>query len=155
MHLGNATFPVGMHLLLAAHWPGQEAVTLYQLQFCHHLVCVYTYAHLSVLDMLRFRPEILDGLNFPSSLGAEGATPLEAKKAPTQPSALDALVQLLKNVPELLDSHSQVVAGLLRVLLALWESQPSTHGVLELLRAQPELWVGLKVSYASPARAGV
>lgn len=101
----------------------------------------------------RFHPEILDALCFPCSLEQQdtsAATAAAAKKA--QPfSSLDGLLQLLKQVPELLAQQPKLLAGVLHVLAVLWECQATAHGAVELLRAQPEVWQGLRVSAHSPA----
>jgi hypothetical protein len=96
----------------------------------------------------RYQPEILDALCFPSSLQPQD-TPTagpSSKKAPAPPfSSLDGLLQLLKQAPQLLAGQPKLLAGVMRVLLVLWENQAAAHGAVELLRAQPELWQGLKV----------
>jgi hypothetical protein len=97
---------------------------------------------------LRYQPEILDALCFPSSLQPQD-TPApgpSSKKAAAPPfSSLDGLLQLLKQAPQLLAGQPKLLAGVMRVLVVLWENQGAAHGAVELLRAQPELWQGLKV----------
>lgn len=102
----------------------------------------------------RYHPEILDALCFPCSLEQQdtsAATAAAAAKKAQPFSSLDCLLQLLKQAPELLTQQPKLLAGMLRVLAVLWEFQATAHGAVELLRAQPELWQGLRVSVHSLA----
>jgi hypothetical protein len=48
-----------------------------------------------------------------------------------------------------MSSNSRLLASVLRVLALLWECQAAAHGAVDILRAQPDLWTGLKVSKGS------
>lgn len=106
----------------------------------------------------RYHPEILDALCFPSSLqpadsaddtAAAAGSSSGSKAAAPAFSCLDGLLQLLKQAPQLMSSNPRLLAGVLRVLSLLWECQAAAHGAVDILRAQPDLWTGLKVSKGS------
>jgi hypothetical protein len=107
----------------------------------------------------RYHPEILDALCFPSSLQpadaaedtAAAGTSSSSKAAAPAFSCLDGLLQLVKQAPQLMSSNPRLLAGVLRVLALLWDCQAAAHGAVDILRAQPDLWTGLKVSRGSTA----
>eukprot|EP00878_Enallax_costatus_P046794 GHUV01057081.1.p1 GENE.GHUV01057081.1~~GHUV01057081.1.p1 ORF type:complete len:187 (+),score=40.33 GHUV01057081.1:634-1194(+) len=100
---------------------------------------------------VRFQPEILDTMCFPTSLKLPGhqpestATPAAKDKPTNVPySALDGLWQMLDRVPELMNSQLKLLAAAVRLVSTLWECQRSAHGAVDLLRAQPGFWGALK-----------